>query len=359
MKLNKKVLCSCMVMSLSALCSFSAFAGTWNTDQRGWTYQNDDGSFVVSNWVKSNGVWYYMNTAGLMATNQFVFHDGSWYFVDENGAMVYDCAKAINGKWYRFDNTGRMITGWQYINENWYYYDGSGAMLTGWNLINDNWYLLGGSDGRMLVGWQQIGNNWYYLFSDGHMAIGAQTVDGKEQLFRTDGVWIQDSDTNGVLNESNVTVDSLFNAAYEDMDWDEIESLAKKYYTSFYQTCSDSIGVLNQWRATEHKSSLTFSSNLTKSSMALAISNKAYDYYGSDNTKTNGTVEYQQCADFFSVNTDSMGLVMAKGKTLSEAIQTLYNKEQLKVICNANYTTCGFGFVRLDDGTYICVVELK
>lgn len=348
-----------LVLSLSLIGSFNAFAGTWNVDQRGWSYQDDSGSFVVNNWVKSNGVWYYMNSAGLMETNQFVNHNGSWYFVDENGAMVYDAVRLIGDKWYRFDNTGRMATGWQYINNNWYYYDGSGAMQLGWQNINGQWYLLGGADGRMLIGWQQINNNWYYLFSDGHMAVGIQTVDGKEQLFRTDGVWIQDADTNGVADSANATVDSLFNAAYEDMDWDEIENLAKKYYSSFYQTCSQSIDVINKWRTQEHKSTVTFSSNLTKSAMALAITNKAFNYYGLDSTKTNGTVEYEECAEMFNVGTSGLGIVMEKGASISEAIQNLYTKTSLETICNSNFKSCGFGFVRLDDGTYIVVAEFS
>lgn len=335
--------------------SLTAYAGQWQTEQRGWTYQNDDGTYAVNQWVYHNNVYYWVNSAGVMESNTWVNYKDRWYYLDSNGAMISNTAREIGGKWYRFNSDGSMVTGWHQDNGKWYFFDGSGAMLTGWQFINGQWYLLGGSDGSMNTGWAEVGGKWYYLFSDGHMAVGVQTVDGKEQLFKTNGEWIKDADTNnGQSTGATDTIDSLFNAAYEDMEWEDIESLASKYYSNFYQTSANAIDELNKWRATNNSSNVTLSSSLTKSAMALAITNKAFDYFGADAESTAGVTEWAECAEMFNASVE--GIAMAKGDSLADAIQKLYNKEQLAVITKPKYTNCGFGFVRLDDGKYICAV---
>ena len=39
-----------LVAGLSVLSSMSAFAGQWIQEERGWWWQNDDGSYPVSTW---------------------------------------------------------------------------------------------------------------------------------------------------------------------------------------------------------------------------------------------------------------------------------------------------------------------
>lgn len=357
-KLNKKAVMAGVAGCMLLGSTMTSYAGTWQQDARGWTYQNDDGSYVTSNWVLHNGSYYYMNSAGIMQTNSWINWNGQWYWLDANGVMVKSCSLNINGKWYRFRGDGSMITGWDKQNNQWYYFDSDGALATGWRQVGGEWYYMGGSDGRMLTGWQEIAGEWYYLYSDGHMATGIQTLDGKQQLFMPDGRWVKDADTNeGQTTTDEVTVNSLFNAAFEDMTWDEIKTLANKYYSNFYPTSNNALAELNKWRATNKVGNLSLSSSLTKSSFALAIANKSHGFYGADNSQTTGVVEYKAAANLFSANLDS--LTMSKGATLSEAIQKLYNKEQLEVITNPNYTSCGFGFIQDSKGDFIVIVELN
>ena len=61
---------------VSAAMGLTAWAGTWKSDQNGWWYQNDDGSYPISTWQwidgngDSIGECYYFNEAGygLMST---------------------------------------------------------------------------------------------------------------------------------------------------------------------------------------------------------------------------------------------------------------------------------------------------
>lgn len=357
-KLNKKMAMTCIAGCMLLGGTMTSYAGSWQQDARGWIYQNDDGTYATNQWVLHNGAYYYMNSAGVMQSNCWINWNGHWYWLDANGVMVHDCSLNINGKWYRFNSDGSMITGWHKQNYDWYYFDADGALATGWRQAGGQWYYLGGSDGSMTTGWLQLGNDWYYLYSDGHMATGVQTVDGKQQLFMADGRWVKDADTNdGQSTGDELTIDSLFNAAFEDMTWDEIETLTNKYYSNFYPTSVNAIAELNKWRASNRVGDLSLSSSLTKSAFALAIANKSYDFYGVDDSATTGVIEYKEAAEMFNANIDS--LTMAKGSTLSEAIQKLYNKEQLEVITKPAYTSCGFGFIRLDDGEFIVVVQLN
>ena len=80
-----------LVAGLSVLTSMSAFAGQWKQDERGWWWQNDDGSYPTSAWYQIDGnrdgvaEWYYFDSEGWLATNTTI--DGK-YTVNENGAWV-------------------------------------------------------------------------------------------------------------------------------------------------------------------------------------------------------------------------------------------------------------------------------
>ena len=76
---------------LSIIMCFSAFAGQWNQDEKGWWYQNDDGTYPVNCWQwidgKEDGNWkcYYFNESGYCLTNTTT-PDGKT--VDATGALV-------------------------------------------------------------------------------------------------------------------------------------------------------------------------------------------------------------------------------------------------------------------------------
>ena len=82
-----------LVAGLSVLSSMSAFAGQWIQEERGWWWQNDDGSYPVSTWKwidgdkNGNAECYYFDSEGWLVTNttidgRTVNADGAW---TENG----------------------------------------------------------------------------------------------------------------------------------------------------------------------------------------------------------------------------------------------------------------------------------
>ncbi len=88
---RKGLAITCLVAGLSALTSMSAFAGEWKQDERGWWWQNDDGSYPTSAWYQIDGnrdgvaEWYYFDSEGWLATNITI--DGK-YTVNADGAWV-------------------------------------------------------------------------------------------------------------------------------------------------------------------------------------------------------------------------------------------------------------------------------
>jgi len=74
---------------LSMLATSTAFAGEWKSDNNGWWYQNDDGSYPANTWqwIDGNGDGvsesYYFNENGYLLTNSSkdgytVNADGAW-----------------------------------------------------------------------------------------------------------------------------------------------------------------------------------------------------------------------------------------------------------------------------------------
>ena len=51
----------------------------------------------------------------------------------------------------------------------------------------------------MMKGWLKKDGNWYYLGSSGEMVTGTVAIDGQNEVFSSDGVWLyselQDYDT--------------------------------------------------------------------------------------------------------------------------------------------------------------------
>ena len=77
---------------LSMLAISTAFAGEWKSDNAGWWYQNDDGSYPTNTWqwIDGNGDGvsesYYFNENGYLITNSS--KDG--YTVNADGAWTVD-----------------------------------------------------------------------------------------------------------------------------------------------------------------------------------------------------------------------------------------------------------------------------
>lgn len=94
--MQKKVLKTMLLAGcLSVLFSFASFAGEWKQDNRGWWWQNDDGSYPAGSWQwldgNNDGVseCYYFDQRGFLVVNSVVEGykvngDGAWV---ENGVV--------------------------------------------------------------------------------------------------------------------------------------------------------------------------------------------------------------------------------------------------------------------------------
>jgi len=217
----------------------------WNQTEDGWTYRNEDGSYISGGWRAIDGSWYYFDAEGYRTEGWKVI-GGTWYYFDKaTGIMAENGFYDIDGATYCFKAGGAMATGWQVIDGADYFFTGSGAMAknqwsgsyylgedgkmltnawagvyhvgadgiyqNGWLKLDEGWYYLG-TNGVVQTGWIQVGNNWYYGQPDsenpgllvenkfydingatyyfkegGYMAISWQVIDGADYFFTGSG----------------------------------------------------------------------------------------------------------------------------------------------------------------------------
>lgn len=68
--MKKKTINTFMLsVALSLSVSLISFAGTWQSVDDKWKYQNDDGSYVTDEWLSENGASYYFDSNGNMLVN--------------------------------------------------------------------------------------------------------------------------------------------------------------------------------------------------------------------------------------------------------------------------------------------------
>lgn len=70
---------------LLASTSITSYAAQWKSDSVGWWWEEDDGSYPVSQWKEINGKSYYFGQDGYMLANTTT-PDG--YLVGEDGAWI-------------------------------------------------------------------------------------------------------------------------------------------------------------------------------------------------------------------------------------------------------------------------------
>ena len=87
---NKKLITGLFAGAMVSMISFSAFAGSWQSDANGWWWQNDDGSYPISSWKWIDGNHdniserYYFDGRGYMLANtaapdgSILNADGAW-----------------------------------------------------------------------------------------------------------------------------------------------------------------------------------------------------------------------------------------------------------------------------------------
>lgn len=176
----------------SSLALVSVQAASWKQNKTGWWWQEDNGSYPVSQWKVINGKWYAFDERGYMRSGWFL-SKGKWYYL---GAA----------------NDGSMKTGWQYINGRWYYMNGDGAMLSNqwvgnywvdaagaWSKTMENprwvrsgsrWWYRHGDGGYTANGWEAINGRWYYFDNAGWMVTGWKLISGSWYYMNSDGAML-------------------------------------------------------------------------------------------------------------------------------------------------------------------------
>lgn len=102
----KKLSTFLVAVCLSILVSITVFAGQWKQNDTGWWYQNDDGSYPVSQWKTIDEKQYCFDANGYMETGWMVTSQGNWYYLNPSGELRYD-ALTENGRTYYFDSNGK------------------------------------------------------------------------------------------------------------------------------------------------------------------------------------------------------------------------------------------------------------
>ena len=221
----------------SSLAPVSVQAASWKQNKTGWWWQEDNGSYPVSQWKVINGKWYAFDERGYMRSGWFLSNgkwyylgaandgsmktgwqliNGSWYYLNPgngdmaanqwigiyyvNGSGVWDQEKTKdligwiqsgNRWWYRHADGGYTRNGWELINGSWYYFDNAGWMLA--NQWIGNYYVDG--SGKWVPGktkvtaqWIQSGNRWWYRHADGgYTRNGWELINGSWYYFDNAG----------------------------------------------------------------------------------------------------------------------------------------------------------------------------
>lgn len=68
----------------------SEWKGSWKQNERGWWYENRDGSWLKECWQMIDSDWYFFDSEGYMKTG-WIDWNGKSYFCSESGAMLVSC----------------------------------------------------------------------------------------------------------------------------------------------------------------------------------------------------------------------------------------------------------------------------
>ena len=105
MNLVKKILGCVSVIVISSVLIFPSFAkgaAEWKKNDKGWWYEEADGSYPTSAWKYINNKWYYFDNIGYMVENQWIGN----YYLGSDGAMLVS-TRTPDG--YYVDASGKWI----------------------------------------------------------------------------------------------------------------------------------------------------------------------------------------------------------------------------------------------------------
>ena len=106
MKLLRKFVCAASVAAISAYLVIPSMAATaqWKRNDRGWWYEEANGSYPTATWKLINNKWYYFDGIGYMAESRWIGN----YYVGADGAML---VSTVTPDGYYVDETGKWIEG--------------------------------------------------------------------------------------------------------------------------------------------------------------------------------------------------------------------------------------------------------
>ena len=106
MKLLRKFVCAASVAAISACLVIPSMAATaqWKRNDRGWWYEEANGSYPTATWKLINSKWYYFDGIGYMAESRWIGN----YYVGADGAML---VSTVTPDGYYVDETGKWIEG--------------------------------------------------------------------------------------------------------------------------------------------------------------------------------------------------------------------------------------------------------
>jgi copper amine oxidase domain protein len=104
MKLLRKFVCAASVAAISACLVIPSMAATaqWKRNDRGWWYEEANGSYPTATWKLINNKWYYFDGIGYMAESRWIGN----YYVGADGAML---VSTVTPDGYYVDETGKWI----------------------------------------------------------------------------------------------------------------------------------------------------------------------------------------------------------------------------------------------------------
>ena len=220
----KRILVGALAVSMIAGNCAPAFAAGsgWKQNNKGWWYQNTNGTYKTNTWFQDGNDWYYFDGNGYMATGWLQDSTKNWYYLNP----------ISNGK------KGSMQTGWVQDGDKWYYLNSKagGALQTGW--INDGgkWYFAN-SSGVMQSGVISVDGVVYYLNPNsdgtkGAMMVGTYTIDGKTYTFGDNGASIGIAPAATVAFNSNGTTISSYASSSDSSSSSSSSSSGGSYSSS-------------------------------------------------------------------------------------------------------------------------------
>ena len=107
MNLFKRLMCSVSAVAVSAFLVIPVMAANeaqWKRNDKGWWYEEADGSYPTNAWKLIKDKWYYFDGVGYMVENRWIGN----YYLGADGAMLVSTSTPDG---YYVDATGKWIEG--------------------------------------------------------------------------------------------------------------------------------------------------------------------------------------------------------------------------------------------------------